>query len=108
MEQPEHNDPRTPIQLQVKYLLQALVVIAVTGMTILLLFTLFPFELVGRYVQSSELYFLASIANLVFFHTLSFHIVEESLRRVLIGTAITTLITSALMYLVYYLYALVQ
>lgn len=108
MEQPEHNNPRTSIQLQVKYLLQALVVIAVTGMTILLLFSLFPFELTGRYVRTTEVYFLAALANLVFFHTLSFHIVEEPLRRVLTGTAITTLITSALMYAVYYLYALVQ
>lgn len=108
MEQSENKNPRTPIQLQVKYLLQALVVISVTGMTILLLFNLFPFELTGRYVRSSELYFLAALANLVFFHTLSFHIIEETLRRVLLGTGITTLITSALMYGVYYLYALVQ
>ena len=96
------------MQLQVKYLLQALVIIAVTGMTVLLLFNLFPFELTGRYVRSTEIYFLAAIANLVFFHTLSFHIVEEALRRVLLGTAITTLITSALMYAAYYLYALAQ
>lgn len=108
MEQPEHNNPHTPIQLQVKYLLQALAVIAVTGMTILLLFNLFPFELTGRYMNSTEIYFMAAIANLVFFHTLSFHIIEESLQRVLLGTAITTLITSALMYAVYFLYALVQ
>lgn len=108
MEQQDTPNSRLPLQLQVKYLLQALVVIAVTGMTILALTSLFPFELTGRYVRSSELYFLASIANLVFFHTLSYHIIEESLRRVLLGTAVTTLITSSLMFGVYYLYAAVQ
>ncbi|MBN1447583.1 MAG: hypothetical protein JXA28_06600 [Bacteroidetes bacterium] len=108
MQHPHDEQPRTPMQLQVKYLLQALVVIAVTGLTILLLSRLFPFELSGRYMQSAELYFLVTIVNLVFFHTLAFHIVEETLRRVLIGTAITTLVASALLYGIYYLVAIVQ
>ena len=94
--------------LQTKYLLQALVVIAVTALTILLLSRLLPFELSGRYFLSSELYFLATIANLVFFHTLAYHIIEESLSRVLLGTGVTTLVTSAMMYAMYYLYALWQ
>jgi riboflavin transporter FmnP len=101
----EPHNPRTPLQLQITYLLQALVVILVTGLTVLLFSTVLPFSIEGRYFQSSEIYFLAVIANLVFFHTLAWHIVEESRTRVVLGTAVTTLVTSVLMYGVYYLYA---
>ncbi|MBE0643892.1 MAG: hypothetical protein IH600_07410, partial [Bacteroidetes bacterium] len=94
-----------PLQLQITYLLQSLVVIIVTGLTVLLLSRLLPFSIGGRYFQSSEIYFLAVIANLVFFHTLAWHIVEETRTRIVLGTAFTTLVTSALMYGVYYLYA---
>ncbi len=97
--------PRAPLQLQITYLLQALVVIVMTGLTILVLSKLFPFSIEGRYFQSSEIYFLAVIANLVFFHTLAWHIVEETRVRIILGTGVTTLVTSALMYGVYYLYA---
>ncbi|MFZ1728987.1 MAG: hypothetical protein WBQ23_05445 [Bacteroidota bacterium] len=105
MPQPDPNASRAPLQLQITYLLQALVVILVTGLTVLLLSQYFPFSLGGRYFQSSEIYFLAVIANLVFFHTLAWHIVEETRLRVALGTAFTTFVTSALMYAVYYLYA---
>lgn len=104
----QNRQQRSPMALQVKYLLQALVVIVVTALTVLLLSRFFPFTLSGRYFSASEIYFLSAIANLVFFHTLAYHIIEEGLRRVLIGTALTTLITSAMMYGVYYLYALWQ
>jgi hypothetical protein len=103
MSQPPHAPQ--PLRLQVTYLLQALVVIIVTGLSVLLLSKLLPFDIGGRWFQDSEIYFLAVIANLVFFHTLAWHIVEEARTRVLLGTAITTLITSTLMYGVYYLYA---
>ncbi|MFA6233935.1 MAG: hypothetical protein WC824_07075 [Bacteroidota bacterium] len=101
----EPNKPQTPLQLQITYLLQALVVILVTGLTVLLLSQFLPFQIDSRYFQSSEIYFLAVIANLVFFHTLAWHIVEETRLRVALGSAFTTFVTSALMYAVYYLYA---
>jgi hypothetical protein len=97
MQDPGSKTPRTPLQLQITYLLQALVIILVTGCTVLLLSQFFPFRIEGRYFQSSEIYFLAVIANLVFFHTLAWHIA--------LGTAFTTFVTSALMYAAYYLYA---
>jgi len=56
MEIPHDEKPRSPVHLQAKYLLQALVVIVMTGLTILVLSHLLPFELSGRYMQSSELY----------------------------------------------------
>lgn len=96
---------KRPLQLQITYLLQALVVILVTGLTILLLSSFLPYEMESRWFRSSEIYFLAVIANLVFFHTLAWHIVEEARARVMIGTAVSTLLTSAVMYGVYYLYA---
>jgi hypothetical protein len=105
MQDPGSKTPRTPLQLQITYLLQALVIILVTGCTVLLLSQFFPFRIEGRYFQSSEIYFLAVIANLVFFHTLAWHIVEETRLRVALGTAFTTFVTSALMYAAYYLYA---
>jgi hypothetical protein len=103
--------PETPdqskrsLQLQITYLLQALVVILVTGLTVLLLSNIIPYDIESRWFRSSEIYFLAVIANLVFFHTLAWHIVEEARARVMIGTAVSTLATSAMMYGVYYLYA---
>lgn len=99
------GQPKRPLQLQITYLLQALVVILVTGLTILLLSNVLPYDIESRWFRSSEIYFLAVIANLVFFHTLSWHIVEESRTRVMTGTAVSTLVTSAVMYGVYYLYA---
>lgn len=105
MQDKRPDQTRTPLQLQITYLVQALVVIVVTGVTVLLLSRLLPFSIDNRYFQDTEIYFLAIIANLVFFHTLSWHIVEESRTRVVFGTAITSLVTSALIYGVYYLYA---
>ncbi|MBR9976597.1 MAG: hypothetical protein KFH87_00795 [Bacteroidetes bacterium] len=105
MQENRPDQTRTPLQLQITYLLQSLVVIVVTGMTVLPLSRLLPFTIHNRYFQDTEIYFLAIIANLVFFHTLSWHIVEESRARVVFGTAITTLVTSTLIYGVYYLYA---
>jgi riboflavin transporter FmnP len=102
------DDIRSARDIQIKYLAQALITIAVTGLMILLLSSLFPFELTGRYFRTTEIYFFATIANLVFFHTLSYHIVDETTGRVVFGTAIATLITSALMYASYYLFALWQ
>lgn len=95
------------LRLQITYLLQALVVIVVTGLTILVLSKLLPFHLEGRWFRPSEIYFLAIIANLVFFHTLAWHIVEESRGRVVAGTALATLATSVLMYGTYYLFAVI-
>jgi hypothetical protein len=105
MRTPEPGDQPAALRMQITYLIQALVAIFVTGLTILLLTKLLPFSIGGRYFQSSEIYFLAVIANLVFFHTLAAHIAQETRLRVALGTAVTTLITSALMYGVYYLYA---
>ncbi|MCB2205296.1 hypothetical protein KQI65_11145 [bacterium] len=102
----ETGKPQSPLSLQRKYLMQAVVVIIVTGLTIYILSQLLPFAIEGRYFHSSEIYFLATIANLVFFHTLAYHIIEETPRRVLLGTALTTLITSLMMYGVYYVYSL--
>jgi hypothetical protein len=99
------GQPQRPLQLQITYLLQALVVITVTGLTILLLSSILPYDIESRWFRSSEIYFLAVIANLVFFHTLAWHIVEEARTRVMIGTAVSTLVTSAVMYGVYFLYA---
>ncbi len=107
MQEKDPDSTRTPLQLQITYLLQALVVILVSALTVLLLSRFFPFELAGRYFQSSEIYFLAVIANLVFFHTLAWHIIEETRLRVALGTAFTSFVTSALMYAAYYLYAVV-
>ncbi len=105
MQNPEPGEPPATARLQITYLMQALVAIVVTGLTILLLSRLLPFSIGGRYFQSSEIYFLAVIANLVFFHTLAGNITQETRLRVALGTAITSLISSALMYGVYYLYA---
>lgn len=107
MQEKDPKQSNAPMQLQITYLLQSLIVILVTGLTILLLSNYFPFQLEGRYFQSSEIYFLAVIANLVFFHTLAWHIIEETRMRVVLGTAFTTFVTSALMYAVYFLYATV-
>ena len=104
--QPERPPSPQSLRLQITYLLQALVVIVVTGLTMLVLAELLPFELEGRWFRQSEIYFLAIIANLVFFHTLAWHIVEESRRGVAAGTAVAMLVTSALMYATYYLFAI--
>lgn len=101
----EQQPPRQPLQLQITYMLQALVIIVVTGLTVLVLSKLLPFELEGRWFRDSEIYFIAVIANLVLFHTLAWHIVEETRMRVVLGTGLATLVTSALMYGVYFLYA---
>lgn len=85
-------------------LLQALTAILFAALTVHSALLLWP---ESREIRSAgvELYFLAAIANLVFFHTLELHVQQPTTWKVILYTALGSIAISLLLSTVYYFIA---
>ncbi len=93
--------------IQMRLLLQAVIVIIVTGVSILLLTRFIQLEFSTEYFSVKELFFLATIANLVFFHTTSTRVLAETAGRLYASTAVISVIASVVLFFMYFVMSLI-
>ncbi len=98
MQQPVSRPWQRPLLL----LAQALIAIVFAALTIRATVLLLPPALGDVQHDRADLYFLAAIANLVFIHTLELHSQTSKTWKIILYTAVGSIVISMLMWCAYY------